>query len=74
VDLEEYSVHPLSFYWDGGEPRWLRVLLGLIVGLACERSRALLRHTVFRSADGDLMVQAPTAIAAVQVQEASVQA
>lgn len=74
VDLEGYSVHPLSFYWERGEPWWLRLPLALIVALGCDRSRALLRHTVFRSADRDLMVQAPSGIAPVPVQEASLQA
>lgn len=58
IDLPGYSVHPLSFYWDRGVPPWLRPILGSIVVLGSSRMRPLLRYTVFRHDDSDLMVQA----------------
>ncbi len=74
VDLEGYSVHPLSFYWDDGAPWWLRMPLALIVALGSDPSRMLLRRTVFRAGECDLMAQAPVATAPVQVPEPSLQA
>lgn len=61
VDLEGYSVHPLSFYWDGGEPWWLKPPLALIVALGSDAARPILRRTIFRKPERDLMVQVPTA-------------
>jgi hypothetical protein len=74
VDLEGYSAHPLSFYWDGGPPWWLRLPLGLMVAAGGERSRTLLRHTLFRSGEHDLMVKTPVAAAPRRVGEPSPQA
>jgi hypothetical protein len=58
VDLPGYSVHPLSFYWDRGVPPWLRPILGSIVVLGSSRMHPLLRRTIFRREDSDLMIQA----------------
>ncbi len=74
VDLEGYSVHPLSFYWDDGAPWWLKPPLALIVALGSDRSRSLLRHTLFRSVERDLMVHTPIATAPPAVREPSLQA
>jgi len=74
VDLEGYSAHPLSFYWDGGAPWWLNLPLALIVAMGSDRSRSLLRHTFFRSGERDLMVPPRVATVAPQVGEPSLQA
>lgn len=58
VDIPGYSPHPLSFYWDGGVPLWLRPVLATIVALGSERARPILQRTLFRRSDKDLMVQA----------------
>jgi hypothetical protein len=58
ADLPGYSPHPLSFYWDGGPPLWLRPVLATIVALGSERARPILRRTLFRRSEKDLMVQA----------------
>jgi hypothetical protein len=74
VDLEGYSAHPLSFYWDDGAPWWLKPPLALIVALGGDGAKPLLRRTVFRRVERDLMVQTPIATAATQVREPSLQA
>jgi hypothetical protein len=43
VDLEGYSWHPLSFYWSGGMPLWLRPLFGCLSLLGSNRFRLALR-------------------------------
>ena len=58
IDLPGYSVHPLSFYWDRGTPRWLRPILGTFRVLGSAPMRPILRRTVFCRAECDLMVQA----------------
>lgn len=74
VDLEGYSVHPLSFYWDDGAPWWLKPPLAMIVALGSDRAKPFLRHTIFRSAERDLMVETNTPSTATQVGEPSLQA
>jgi predicted metal-dependent phosphoesterase TrpH len=74
VDLEGYSAHPLSFYWDGGEPWWLKPPLALIVALGTDRAAPLLRRTVFRRRERDLMVSAPLATAPPAAHGAPMQA
>ncbi|HTV81089.1 MAG TPA: hypothetical protein VME18_00450 [Acidobacteriaceae bacterium] len=71
VDLEGYSAHPLSFYWDGGEPWWLKLPLALIVALGSDGAKPLLRRTVFRRAERDLMAQTPIAPAVPRVRQPS---
>ncbi len=58
ADLPGYSPHPLSFYWDDGPPFWLRPILATIVALGSESARPILRRTLFRRSEKDLMVQA----------------
>jgi hypothetical protein len=43
VDLEGYSWHPLSFYWSGGMPLWLRPLFFCLGLLGSNRFRPVLR-------------------------------
>jgi hypothetical protein len=43
VDLEGYSWHPLSFYWSGGMPLWLRPLFSGLAVLGSNRARPALR-------------------------------
>ena len=54
ADLDGYSWHPLSFYWDGGAPLWLRLILRVIVGLGSDRVRPILRRALFLRGDKDL--------------------
>ncbi|MGH9447485.1 MAG: PHP domain-containing protein [Terriglobia bacterium] len=46
VDLEAYSWHPLSFYWSGGMPLWLRPVFGGLVALGSKPARPILRRLV----------------------------
>lgn len=64
ADIEGYSCHPLSFYWDGGAPWWLKPPLALIVAMGSDKARPILRRTLFRRPERDLMVQIPPAPAA----------
>lgn len=59
VDLEGYSSHPLSFYWDDGAPWWLKAPLAMIVAMGSDTARPILRRTLFRRPERDLMVQMP---------------
>ena len=43
VDLEGYSWHPLSFYWSGGMPLWLRPLFYGLGLLGSNQARPVLR-------------------------------
>jgi hypothetical protein len=45
AEVEGYSWHPLSFYWDGSDanPRWLYPLVAGVVGLSSKRIRPVLR-------------------------------
>lgn len=45
ADIEGYSWHPLSFYWDGSNtnPRWLYPLVAAVVALSSKRIRSVLR-------------------------------
>jgi len=43
VNLEGYGWHPLSFYWSGGMPLYLRPLFGGLVALGSSQARPLLR-------------------------------
>jgi len=43
VDLEGYSWHPLSFYWSGGMPLWLRPLFRGLGLLGSNQARPVLR-------------------------------
>lgn len=63
VDVEGYSIHPLSFYWDDGAPWWLRPPLAIIVGLGSDTAKPILRRALFRRPECDLMVQLPVPIA-----------
>jgi hypothetical protein len=51
VDLDGYGWHPLSFYWEGGVPLWLRPFLGIFVVLGSSRVRPILRRTLFGRAE-----------------------
>ena len=46
VNMEGYSWHPLSFYWDGGEgkPRWLQPVVNVVIALGSDRLRPILRR------------------------------
>ena len=46
VNMEGYSWHPLSFYWDGGngKPRWLQPVVNVVIALGSDRVRPLLRR------------------------------
>jgi hypothetical protein len=57
VDLEGYSWHPLSFYWDDSDavPLWLHPVLLMIVALGSKGVRPLLRSTLFRHGENDLI-------------------
>jgi hypothetical protein len=55
-DMDGFSCHPLSFYWERGEPLWLRLVLSVFVALGSRRLRPLLRHTLFRQREKDLMI------------------
>jgi hypothetical protein len=54
VDLEGYSWHPLSFYWSGGMPLWLRPVFGALVVLGSDPTRPLLRRFLSLFGDNDL--------------------
>ena len=54
-DMDGYSCHPLSFYWEQGEPLWLRMVLSIFVALGSPALRPFLRHTLFRSRDKNLI-------------------
>ena len=54
VDLPGYSWHPLSFYWSGGMPLWLRPLFGVLVALGSDQARPLLRLLLSPFGDGAL--------------------
>ncbi|MFP5277031.1 MAG: PHP domain-containing protein [Acidobacteriota bacterium] len=56
LDMDGYSCHPLSFYWERGEPLWLQLVLCIFVALGSSGFRPLLRHTLFRQGEKDLMV------------------
>ncbi len=68
------NITPLSFYWDDGAPWWLKPPLALIVALGSDGAKPLLRYTVFRQGERDLMVQTPTAVPMAPVGEPSLQA
>lgn len=46
ADVEGYSWHPLSFYWDGGygTPRWLGPAVAVLLTLGSDRFRPILRR------------------------------
>ena len=46
VNMEGYSWHPLSFYWDGGDgkPRWLQPVVNVVIALGSDRLRPILRR------------------------------
>jgi hypothetical protein len=54
VDLEGYSWHPLSFYWSGGMPLWLRPVIGALGALGSRPVRAVLRRFLSMLGDRDL--------------------
>jgi hypothetical protein len=54
VDLEGYSWHPLSFYWSGGMPLWLRPVFGGLVALGSDPARPFLRRFLSLFGDRDL--------------------
>jgi hypothetical protein len=54
VDLKGYSWHPLSFYWSGGMPLWLRPVFGGLVALGSDPARPLLRRVLSLFGDHDL--------------------
>jgi hypothetical protein len=56
VEMEGYSCHPLTFYWERGEPVWLQFVLSIFTALGSQEFRPLLRHTLFRKGEKDLMV------------------
>ena len=72
IDLEGYSAHPLSFYWDEGAPIWLRPVLATIVALGSDKSRRLMRPA-FRRTERDLIVPSPQTAPPTPLQEQSLQ-
>ncbi len=54
VDLEGYSWHPLSFYWSGGMPLWLRPVFGGLTALGSHFTRPVLRRFLCLFGDSDL--------------------
>jgi hypothetical protein len=54
VELDGYSRHPLSFYWSGGMPLWLRPVFGSLVALGNNPVRPMLRQILSMFADSDL--------------------
>lgn len=55
ADVDGYSWHPLSFYWDGGVPLWLRPILSALVALGSSRARSILRLILFWRREKDLI-------------------
>jgi hypothetical protein len=53
VDLEGYSWHPLSFYWSGGMPLWVRPIFGALVALGSDSACPVVRWFLSLSGDGD---------------------
>jgi hypothetical protein len=53
-DMEGYSWHPLSFYWSGGMPFWLRPVFGGIAALGLNPVRPVLRRVLSLVGDSDL--------------------
>lgn len=45
-EMEGYSWHPLSFYWDGGngQPPWLPPIVSAVIALGSDRVRPVLRR------------------------------
>lgn len=56
LDMDGYSCHPLTFYWEQGEPLWLQVVLGIFLAMGSRGFRPILRYTLFRGGEKDLMV------------------
>lgn len=56
LDMDGYSCHPLTFYWERGEPLWLQLVLGIFLAMGSRGFRPLLRYTLFRRREKDLMV------------------
>ncbi len=48
LDMDGYSCHPLSFYWERGEPLWLQMVFYFFIALGSRGLRPLLRRTLFR--------------------------
>jgi len=55
VNMEGYSVHPLSFYWEGGVPFWLRPVLAVMVALGNSHVRSILKRMLLRRGEIDLI-------------------
>ena len=55
VDVEGYSWHPLSFYWDGGDamPVWLRPVVIAVIALGSDPIRSVLRRLLFLRGEYD---------------------
>lgn len=55
VDVEGYSFHPLSFYWDGGDgmPRWLPAVVAVVRALGSDPLRRIMRHLFFLPGEYD---------------------
>lgn len=53
ANVQGYSWHPLSFYWDGGSgcPRWLPPIIGTVVALGGNKSRAVIRKLLMLSGE-----------------------
>lgn len=49
ANVEGFSWHPLSFYWDGsdGDPRWLYPVLAAVIALGSNAGRSVLRRVMF---------------------------
>ena len=56
LDMDGYSCHPLTFYWERGEPLWLQLVLGIFLAMGSRVFRPFLRYTLFRRREKDLMV------------------
>ncbi|HTV57224.1 MAG TPA: hypothetical protein VMI06_20190, partial [Terriglobia bacterium] len=54
VDLEGYSWHPLSFYWSGGMPLWLRPVFGALTALGSSPAHPVLLRFLSLFGDNDL--------------------
>ncbi len=54
-DMDGYSCHPLSFYWERGEPLWLRLITSFFIALGSSGLRPVLRQTFFRRGEKNLI-------------------
>ena len=63
VDVEGYSWHSLSFYWDGGngKPRWLEPIVAAVIALGSDAIRPLIRRLLLLRGEYDDTAHIPRA-------------